>query len=380
VQAPDALGSGRTMPDMPSVAAADGSATEPAQRIRFCRGAGGVRLAYATHGNGPPLLVVSCWLSHLQHDWQSPVWRHFLDDLGRVTSLIRYDERGFGLSDWTVSDFSLAARVTDLEAIVAELGLERLSLLGMSGGSPVAMAFAAAHPERVDRLVLYGGSPLGRHTPSPTEQELAFVAMIRAGWAQEDPLFRRVFTNIFIPGASEEQMGWFDELQRMSTSTDNAVDSRLARMEVNVADLLPRVTAPTLVVHARGDRATPFDDARLTASLIPNARLVPLDSSNHILLANEPAWRAFIEEVTAFMAPAASTKPAGDGLKDLSAREREVLRLAAEGRSNAEIAGALVLSTRTVERHLSNAYLKLGISGRTARTAAVASLLRSRDA
>jgi pimeloyl-ACP methyl ester carboxylesterase/DNA-binding CsgD family transcriptional regulator len=368
------------MPDMPSVAAADGSATEPAQRIRFCRGAGGVRLAYATHGNGPPLLVVSCWLSHLQHDWQSPVWRHFLDDLGRVTSLIRYDERGFGLSDWTVSDFSLAARVTDLEAIVAELGLERLSLLGMSGGSPVAMAFAAAHPERVDRLVLYGGSPLGRHTPSPTEQELAFVAMIRAGWAQEDPLFRRVFTNIFIPGASEEQMGWFDELQRMSTSTDNAVDSRLARMEVNVADLLPRVTAPTLVVHARGDRATPFDDARLTASLIPNARLVPLDSSNHILLAHEPAWRAFIEEVTAFMAPAASTKPAGDGLKDLSAREREVLRLAAEGRSNAEIAGALVLSTRTVERHLSNAYLKLGISGRTARTAAVASLLRSRDA
>jgi pimeloyl-ACP methyl ester carboxylesterase/DNA-binding CsgD family transcriptional regulator len=365
---------------MPSAPIAPGSSSEPPQRIRFCRGADGVRLAYAAHGSGPPLLVVSCWLSHLQHDWQSPVWRHFLDDLGRVTSLIRYDERGFGLSDWDVSDFSLAARVADLEAIVAELGLERLSLLGMSGGAPVAMAFAAAHPERVDRLVLYGGSPLGRHTPTVTERELAFRAMIRAGWAQEDPLFRRVFTNLFIPDASEEQMGWFDELQRMSTSTDNAVDSRVARQEVNLTDQLAGIRAPTLLLHARGDRATPFHDARLTASLIPNARLVPLESNNHILLAHEPAWSAFMEEVTAFMAPAAASQQREDGLTELSAREREVLHLAAEGRSNAEIAEALVLSVRTVERHLSNAYLKLGISGRTARTAAVASLLRHIDA
>jgi len=364
------------MLDMPSAPAAVGSVSEPPQRIRFCRGADGVRLAFAAHGSGPPLLVVSCWLSHLQHDWQSPVWRHFLDELGRVTTLIRYDERGFGLSDWTVSDFSLAARVADLD----ELGLERLSLLGMSGGSPVAMAFAAAHPERVDRLIIYGGSPLGSHTPAPTERELAFRAMIRAGWAQEDPLFRRVFTNVFIPGASEEQMGWFDELQRMSTSTDNAVDSRVARQEVDITDRLPRIAAPTLVLHARGDLATPLDDARLTASLIPDARLVVLESRNHILLADEPAWGAFMEEVTAFVAPATATEPSGDGLKELSVREREILRLAAEGRSNAQIAEALVLSVRTVERHLSNAYLKLGISGRTARTAAVASLLRSADA
>jgi pimeloyl-ACP methyl ester carboxylesterase/DNA-binding CsgD family transcriptional regulator len=370
----------RTMLDMPSAPAAVGSVSEPPQRIRFCRGADGVRLAFAAHGSGPPLLVVSCWLSHLQHDWQSPVWRHFLDELGRATTLIRYDERGFGLSDWTVSDFSLAARVADLEAIVDELGLEQLSLLGMSGGSPVAMAFAAAHPERVERLIIYGGSPLGRRTAAPTERELAFRAMIRAGWAQEDPLFRRVFTNVFIPGASEEQMGWFDELQRMSTSTDNAVDSRVARQEVDITDRLPRIAAPTLVLHARGDLATPLDDARLTASLIPDARLVVLESRNHILLADEPAWGAFMEEVTAFVAPATATEPSGDGLKELSVREREILRLAAEGRSNAQIAEALVLSVRTVERHLSNAYLKLGISGRTARTAAVASLLRSADA
>ena len=353
------------------------------QEIRFSRGPDGVRLAYASHGHGPPLLVVSCWLSHLQHDWQSPVWRHFLDDLGAFSTLIRYDERGFGLSDWNVSDFSLDARVRDLDAIIGALGLDHLSLLGMSGGAAVAMAYAATQPERVDRLILYGGSAVGSHTPTPSERELAFRAMIRAGWAQEDPLFRRVFTNIFIPDATEEQMGWFDELQRMSTSTENAVESRMARQEVNVTGLLPDITAPTLVLHALGDRAVPLDDARQVATLIPSARLVPLESSNHILLADEPAWQVFREEVRGFMSSAgadAASSEAAERIASLSAREREVLHLAADGRTNAEIAEILVLSVRTVERHLSNAYLKLGISGKSARTAAVASLLRQETA
>lgn len=349
------------------------------QEIRFSRGVGGVRLAYASHGYGPPLLVVSCWLSHLQHDWQSPVWRHFLDDLGTISTLIRYDERGFGLSDWGVTDFSLEARVNDLAAIIGALGLERLSLLGMSGGSPVAMAYAATHPERVDRLILYGASSIGSRSATPSEPELAFRAMIRAGWAQKDPLFRRVFTRIFIPDATEEQMGWFDELQRMSTSTENAVESRLARQTVNVTSLLTGITAPTLVLHALGDRATSFDDAREVAARIPNARLVPLESRNHILLADEPAWQVFMEEVRGFISVAssgASNAEASERIARLSGREREVLHFAADGRTNAEIAEALGLSVRTVERHLSNAYLKLGISGRSARTAAVASLLR----
>lgn len=360
------------------VATVDSGGGGGSQRIRFCRGADDVRIAWAAHGSGPPLLVVSCWLSHLQYDWQSPVWRHFLDDLGEFTTLIRYDERGFGLSDWNVEDFSLEARLADLESLVDEVGRDRLSLLGMSGGSPVAMAYAARHPDRVDRLVLYGGSPLGRHTTGLTDREVAFRAMIRAGWAQEDPIFRRVFTNIFIPGASEEQMGWFDELQRMSTSTENAVASRVARQEVNIAELLPTIAAPTLVLHARGDRATPFDDAVLSAGLIPNARLVPLEAQNHILVSDDPAWRTFVDEVRGFMADAA-TAPVHDAtarIGDLSPREREILRLAADGLSNADVADALVLSERTVERHLSNAYLKLGVAGRTARTAAVASLLR----
>ncbi|MGH2402604.1 MAG: alpha/beta fold hydrolase [Candidatus Limnocylindria bacterium] len=351
------------------------------QTIRFCRGHDGVRLAYAMHGSGPPLVVVSCWLSHLQHDWQSPVWRHFLDGLGSVSTLIRYDERGFGLSDWTVTDFSLDARLRDLEAIIASLGFERFSLLGMSGGAPVALAYAAAHPDRVSRLVLYGATAIGRgdHGPEATANEEAFQAMIRAGWARRDPLFRRVFTNIFIPGATEERMGWFDELQRMSTSTENSVTSRIARNAVDVRDRLGHITAPALVLHALGDRAVPFDLGRDLAARIPNARLVPMDSGNHILLADEPAWQLFMAEVREFMRPESASAGSGDvrdRIGELSSREREVLRLAADGHDNAEIAAALVLSVRTVERHLSNAYLKLGMSGRTARTAAVASLLR----
>lgn len=359
-----------------------GAATaEPQQRIRFCRGKDGVRIAYASHGAGPPLLVVSCWLSHLQYDWSSPVWRHFLDDLGSFTTLYRYDERGFGLSDWTVSDFSLEARIADLETLVDDIGLAQVNLLGMSGGAPVAMAYAARHPERVGRLIVYGGYAVGVG-PTPGEHELAFRAMIRAGWAQEDPTFRHVFTTIFIPDATEEQMRWFDELQRMSTSTENALASRIERQVVDIRDELPRIQAPTLFLHARDDRALTLDEARLAAALIPSARLVILESSNHILLAGEPAWETFVDEVRRFLpAATASSQQLRDvHVEALSAREREVLELAAAGRDNAQIAEALGLSVRTVERHLSNAYLKLGISGRAARAAAVASLLRHHSA
>lgn len=353
--------------------------TEQAQQIRFCQGAGGVRLAYAVHGNGPPLVVVSCWLSHLQHDWQSPVWRHFLDELGSISTLVRYDERGFGLSDWSVDDFSLDARIDDLEAVIEATGLERFALLGMSGGAPVALAYAARHPGHVSRLVLYGGNAVGRVGGTQDDaREDAFRALIRAGWAQPDSVFRRVFTSIFVPNATEEQMGWLDDLQRMSTSTENALASRIARRLVDVNHLLPRITAPTLALHARDDRATPFGAALAIAAQIPRARLVPLDSSNHILLADEPAWQVFMREVRTFLEPERLVTTDSDaGIGQLTAREREILVLAADGLDNLQIADALVLSVRTVERHLSNAYLKLGIDGRSARTAAVAALLRS---
>ena len=355
---------------------------EAAQEIRFCRSMDGARLAYAVHGSGPTLVVVSCWLSHLQHDWQSPVWRHFLDEMGGITRLVRYDERGFGLSDWNVTDFSLEARLGDLEAVIDALGVDRFALLGMSGNSPVALAYAARHPERVTRLIVYGGWA-GQPPPAPSSQheadEAAFQAMVRAGWARPDPLFRRVFTNMFIPEATEVQMGWMDDLQRMSTSTENMLASRHERITRDVSDLLPQVTAPTLVLHARGDRAIDFKHARLLATAIPDARLVALESRNHILLSDEPAWSVFMDEVRAFMEPERADLRHVDDVPPAAAltdREREILRHASDGRSNEEIAEALTLSVRTVERHLSNVYLKLGISGRSARTAAVARLIR----
>jgi len=349
------------------------------QAIRFCRSSDGTRLAFAVHGSGPPLVVASCWLSHLQHDWQSPVWRHFLDDLGRIATVIRYDERGFGMSDWDVADFSIEARLADLESVVAAAGLDRFALLGVSGGSAVALAFAMAHPERLTRLALNGtvcGHPIARDADAEAEEEL-YREMIRVGWAREDPVFRRVFTTKFIPEATEEQMRWFDDLQRMATSPANAVASRIGRQAVDISDGLDRISAPTLVLQSVDDRATTFDNAVEISAAIPGARLVALDSPNHILLATEPAWRTFVTELTAFLEPdRGASAPRAHGVEHLSAREREVLTLCADGRTNDEIANALTLSARTIERHLSNVYLKLGVSGPAARAAAVAAFLR----
>jgi pimeloyl-ACP methyl ester carboxylesterase/DNA-binding CsgD family transcriptional regulator len=355
-------------------------ATQGEQQIQFTRGRTGVRLAWAIHGSGPPVIVVSCWLSHLQHDWRSPVWQHFLRDLGDFTTMVRYDERGFGMSDWNVSDFSLEARYGDLEAIVEATGFERFALLGMSGGSPVAMAYAARHPERVTRLILYGTV-----SPEPTafagakfDVEETFRSMIRVGWATEDPLFRRVFTRIYIPNASEEQMRWFDDLERMSTSPENAVASRLAQQAVDVLDEIDKIDAPTLILHAVGDRASRFDNAVKVAGRIPGAGLVELDSTNHILLADEPAWARFLSEVRTFIEP--ERWPDGlpvESAEPLSGRELDVLREAARGLGNEAIAEQLGISVRTVERHLSNVYGKLGLTGKAARAAAVAAVLRS---
>ena len=366
-----------------AIAAGRRSASSPPNHeIRFCRAADGTRLAYAVHGSGPPLVVASCWLSHLQHDWQSPVWRHFLDDLGAIATVVRYDERGFGMSDWDVDDFSIEARVRDLAAVIEATGLERFALLGMSGGSAVALAYAAANPDRVTRLVLYGtvcGIPVELEGDA-RDVEDTFRQMIRVGWAKDDPTFRRVFTSRFIPDATEEQLAWFDDLQRMSTSPENAVASRIARQAVYLITEIPTIRAPTLALQALGDRSTTFDNAVTVASQIPGARLVPLESRNHILLADEPAWNVFIDEVTAFLEPDRRLAHGAGGqdtpVDSLSSRELDVIRLAADGRSNDEIAAALTLSVRTVERHLSNVYGKLGLTGRAARAGAVAEFLR----
>jgi pimeloyl-ACP methyl ester carboxylesterase/DNA-binding CsgD family transcriptional regulator len=346
---------------------------QPPRDVRFCRSADGTRLAYSVHGSGPPLIVNTCWLSHLEFDWESPVWRHFLIDLGKIATVVRYDERGYGMSDWDVLSFGLDERVADLEAVAAAAGLDRFALLGMSQGGPVAIAFAARSPERLTRLVLYG-TYAGGSIDQDVEQ--MFQQMIKVGWARPDSTFRRVFTSLLIPAATEEQASWLDALQSRATSTENAIMARQARAEVDVRALLPDIRVPTLVLHARGDQMNELADGRDLAAAIPDARLVTLDSDNHIVLADEPAWPVLVDELSAFLAPdRVAGPPSGASLPALTGRELDVLRLVGEGRENADIARALSLSIRTVERHLTSIYTKLGLTGRSARAAAVARLL-----
>jgi pimeloyl-ACP methyl ester carboxylesterase/DNA-binding CsgD family transcriptional regulator len=288
---------------------------------------------------------------------------------------VRYDERGCGLSDGYVGEPSVDTWVGDLEAVVNATGLERFTLLGLSQGAAIAVEYAARHPDRVRDLILYGGYARGRRLRGQREQEEALVAAIRAGWTSEDPAFRHLFSMLFLPHGTPAQMAWYDELLRTTTAADTAVRLFEARGAVDVVATAPRVGARTLVIHARGDRVVPVEEGRLLATLIPDARLVVLDSANHILLADEPAWEQFMSALGGFLRPApvpAAVPPAAE----LSARELEVLELVAAGLTNDAIAERLYLSVRTVERHLSNVYAKLRLSGKAARAAAAVSFLR----
>ena len=277
----------------------------PGQTIRFCTSADGARIAFATVGVGPPLVKAANWLNHLEFDWNSPVWRHWLRELGRDHTLVRYDERGCGLSDWSAGEMSVDAWVRDLEAVVDTLELERFPLLGISQGAAVAIAFAVRHPERVSHLILYGGYLRGRlHqglTPKEMEECELMIHMVRAGWGQDHPAFRQVFTTLFIPDADREQVDWFNELQRISTTPENAARMIEVFNRIDVRSIAPRVRAPTLVLHAKGDLRVPFAEGRLIATTIPGARFVPLDSRNHLLLEGEPAWPRFLTAVREFL-------------------------------------------------------------------------------
>jgi pimeloyl-ACP methyl ester carboxylesterase/tetratricopeptide (TPR) repeat protein len=275
------------------------------QQIRFCTSSDGVRVAHATVGRGPPLVKAANWLSHLEFDSHSPVWRHWIRELSRDHTLVRYDERGCGLSDWAVDEFSLDAWVRDLEAVVDALELERFPLLGISQGGPIAIAYAARHPERVSRLILYGTYARGRMHRNLSEREReeadVMLGMIRVGWGQDHAAFRQVFTSLFIPDGSPEQAQWFNELQRVSATPENAAQMVGTFHSLDVRAFAPRLDMPTLVLHATGDLRVPFEEGRLLASLIPGARFVPLDGRNHILIEEEPAWPRFIREVREFL-------------------------------------------------------------------------------
>jgi len=263
-----------------------------------------VNLAVATTGSGLPVVKTANWLNHIEHDWNSPVWSPLLARLAAQFRLIRYDERGSGLSDWDVADASLDALVRDLEAVVDMLDLERFALLGISRGCAVAIAYAARHPDRVSHLVLCSGYVVcwrNRGDTAEIAEREALITLIRNGWGRDNPAFRQVFTSLFVPGATPEQMQWFNDLQRVSASPENA--ARLFRLfaDIDLSDLLPRITAPTLVLHSRGDVPIPFEQGLALARGIANARLVALDSNNHLILAQEAAWPRFVDEMCAFL-------------------------------------------------------------------------------
>jgi pimeloyl-ACP methyl ester carboxylesterase/DNA-binding SARP family transcriptional activator len=287
------------------------------QRIRFCRSRDGVRIACAEVGEGSPLVKAANYLTHLEYDWESPVWRHWLEALAAGHRFVRYDERGCGLSDWDIDDFSLEAWVSDLEAVVDGLRLERFALLGISQGGAVAVAYAVRHPERVTHLILYGAYAVGRfrRSTSPEQQQEArtLLDLMRLGWGQDNPAFRQTFTTLFMPDATLGQMRWFNELQRRTTSPQNAVRFEEAFYGIDVAELARRVTTPTLILHARGDAMIPFEEGRRLATLIPDSGFVPLEGRNHILLETEPAWARFVEEVRGFIDETPSDGPASRG-------------------------------------------------------------------
>ena len=344
---------------------------KPRQRIRFCQAPDGVRIALAESGEGPPIVKAANYLTHLEFDWDSPVWRHWLDALSSDHRLIRYDERGCGLSDWDIEDFSLDAWVADLETVVDSLRLERFPLLGISQGGAVAIAYAVRHPERVTCLVLYGAYALGRlrrsTTPEQHQEAVTLLDLIRLGWGQDNPAFRQVFTTLFMPDATPEQTRSLNELQRRTTSSANAVLFEEAFYALDVTDLARRVPVPTLILHARNDAMIPFDEGRRLAGLIPDSTFVPLDSRNHILVESEPAWARFVEEVRAFVDDTPTGRPplgGRDVVGGLSPREQEVLELISQGLGNAEIAERLFISPHTLRNHITNVFAKLNAGTR----------------
>jgi pimeloyl-ACP methyl ester carboxylesterase/DNA-binding winged helix-turn-helix (wHTH) protein len=276
------------------------------QEIRFCITSDGVSIAYAKTGSGYPLVKAANWLNHLDFEWDSPVWRHWLCELGKHHTYIRYDERGNGLSDWDIKDGSFEAWVHDLETVVDAAGVEKFALMGISQGGPVAVAYAVRHPERVSHLILYGAYSCGRGHRKLGENELgargALKTLMRMDWGRSNPAFSQLFTDRFLPeNATPEHQRWFNDLQRMTATGENAARIMDECDNSDVRDLLSSVAVPTVVFHSERDKVVPIKEGRVLAAAIPNARFVSLPSANHLLLEEEPAWGKFLEELGAFM-------------------------------------------------------------------------------
>lgn len=333
------------------------------QQVHFYQSFDGAKIAYAISGTGPPVVMMPSWLTHLEYQWRSIAWQPWLEALSSRYTLIRYDPRGCGLSDRKVDDLSFNSWVRDFGVLVDTLKLDRFSLIGICQGGAVAIAYAGRESHRISNLVLYGTYARGRNRRStiPLEPEKAKVMleMLQVGWGHEDHAFMRSFATQFQPEGSMEHLRSWCELQNAATSADNAVKLTRVMFDLDVQEEAARIACPTLVAHPDRDAVAPFEEGRLLAQLIPNARFLQLNSVNHFMLRDEPAWKTFIEQLYAFL-----PKPAAGPLAQLTLREREVLHLLARGLDNRQIGTQLDISEKTVRNHVSGIFAKLGVATR----------------
>jgi pimeloyl-ACP methyl ester carboxylesterase/DNA-binding CsgD family transcriptional regulator len=342
------------------------------QNIQFCTTADGVKLAYAVSGDGPPLVLNSAWLTHLGPQWRNLAWQPWLETLSNDYRLLRYDARGCGLSDRDPADLSFEAWVRDFESVVDAAGLEQFSILATSQHGAVAIAYAARHPERVRKLVLFGTNAVGRMLwhDLPLEMEKACVVppLLRLGWGQENnDALLRVCAHTFQPGGTLAHWHAWCDLQRAATSAEIAVRMLEIDWNVDVREAARNLKCPVLIMHPKRDGVVPIEVGRSLVSLIPGSRFVEIDSDNHMPLADEPAWPRVVSEVRGFLGEPAPALAAGGralALDDLTPRERAVLEGIAAGLDNAELAAALGLSEKTVRNHVTRLFDKIRVKHR----------------
>jgi pimeloyl-ACP methyl ester carboxylesterase/DNA-binding CsgD family transcriptional regulator len=348
------------------------------QDIRFCKADDGVRLAYAVSGQGPPLVMSATWLTHLEHQWRSLAWRPWLDAFGNFT-LLRHDSRGCGLSDRDAKDFSFEHWVTDFARVIDAAGFRRFPIVGTCWGGPIAITYAARHPERVSHLILYGTYARGRllrDLPNETERARLLCAITGLGWGDEGHDLVPMWANAFQPGGTIEHMRSWGEQMRHATTAENAARLLKVGWNTDVRETARKLKCPVLVIHPEGDRVAPIEEGRLLASLLPNCRFVQLDSQNHMPLPDEPEWPRLVDEIRTFVAQpdTENRKRNGLPLDALTPRERAVLERIAEGLDNSEIAVALGLSEKTVRNHITHVFDKIQVQHR------YQAIVRARDA
>ena len=345
-----------------------------ANSVRFVHTKDGVRLAWAASGQGPALVKTANWLTHLEYDRQSLVWSHWQQFFERNFSYYRYDERGIGLSQHHVEDLSPSTWLPDLEAVVEVAKPEKpFVLLGISQGTGAALSYAAKYPDNVSHLIIYGGYLQGwaRREPEERRRREAVRELVELGWGKSNPVFRRLYTSMFLPDGTEEQLAWFDEVCARSTSPALAARLMGEQSHADFSAMPEEVEVPTLVMHCRDDGVVPFSQGAEIAAGIRNAEFVQLESRNHILLSDEPSWETFKSVTLEFTGTKAAAEDAL--FVTLTNREREVLAQITAGFSNSEISERLFISEKTVKNHITNIFEKLGVSNRSQ------AIVRARD-